>query len=115
MEKVIRQLLVKYDGNIPREELIAILSIDLVSRINKAFKCDIYQKSRLLKNVKGRALYSFMMRQKGKTLQQIGYDLDLNHATILNSLNVHRDYYDTDKEYRFIVDQILETEYEIDQ
>lgn len=114
MEKIIRQLLVKYDGAIPREELISILNIDLVEKINRSFKCNIHQKSRMLQNVKGRALYSFIMREKGKTLQQIGYDLDLNHATVINSLEVHNNYYDTDKEYKTIADHVIKNQYEVE-
>jgi hypothetical protein len=58
----------------------------IIEKIKQETGIDVTLKSRKRQQVEMKVLASFLFRQKGLSLQQIGKELNLNHATIIHHL-----------------------------
>jgi predicted transcriptional regulator len=58
----------------------------IIEKIKQETGIDVTLKSRKREQVEMKVLASFLFRQKGLSLQQIGKELNLNHATIIHHL-----------------------------
>ena len=58
----------------------------IVEKIKNETGIDVTLKSRKREQIEMKALASFILRQKGLSLMQIGKELNLNHATIIHHL-----------------------------
>jgi len=58
----------------------------IVEKIKQETGIDVTLKGRKREHIEMKVLASFLFRQKGLSLQQIGKELNLNHATIIHHL-----------------------------
>jgi hypothetical protein len=58
----------------------------IIEKIKQETGIDVTLKGRKREQVEMKVLASFLFRQKGLSLQQIGKELNLNHATIIHHL-----------------------------
>jgi len=61
----------------------------IVEKIKQETGIDVTLKSRKREQVEMKVLASFLLRQKGYSLIQIGKELNLNHATIIHHLKIY--------------------------
>jgi hypothetical protein len=61
----------------------------IIEKIKQESGIDVTIKSRKREQVEMKALASFLFRQKGYSLIQIGKELNLNHATIIHHLKIY--------------------------
>jgi hypothetical protein len=61
----------------------------IVQKIKQETGIDVTLKSRKREQVEMKTLASFLLRQKGYSLTQIGKELNLNHATIIHHLKIY--------------------------
>jgi hypothetical protein len=61
----------------------------IVEKIKQETGIDVTLKSRKREQVEMKVLASFLLRQKGYSLTQIGKELNLNHATIIHHLKIY--------------------------
>jgi hypothetical protein len=61
----------------------------IVEKIKQETGIDVTLKSRKREQVEMKVLASFLLRQKGYLLTQIGKELNLNHATIIHHLKIY--------------------------
>lgn len=61
----------------------------IVQKIKQETGIDVTLKSRKREQVEMKVLASFLLRQKGYSLTQIGKELNLNHATIIHHLKIY--------------------------
>lgn len=61
----------------------------IIEQIKQESGIDVTIKSRKREQVEMKALASFLLRQKGLSLTQIGKELNLNHATIIHHLKIY--------------------------
>ena len=58
----------------------------IIEKIKRETGIDVTKKGRKREQVELKALASYLFREKGYTLHQIGKELNLNHATIIHHL-----------------------------
>jgi hypothetical protein len=58
----------------------------IIEKIKQETGIDVTLKGRKREHIEMKVLASFLFRQKGLSLQQIGKELNLNHATIIHHL-----------------------------
>jgi len=61
----------------------------IIEKIKQETGIDVTLKSRKREQVEMKTLASFLLRQKGYSLIQIGKELNLNHATIIHHLKIY--------------------------
>jgi hypothetical protein len=61
----------------------------IIEKIKQETGIDVTLKSRKREQVEMKTLASFLFRQKGYSLTQIGKELNLNHATIIHHLKIY--------------------------
>ena len=61
----------------------------IIEKIKQETGIDVTLKSRKREQVEMKVLASFLLRQKGYSLTQIGKELNLNHATIIHHLKIY--------------------------
>lgn len=79
----------------------------LIKEINEMYSCDLLSKSRYLSNVKGRVIFSNVMRNLGHSYKEIGFMLNKDHATIIHYLSENYKSLDENK-YKKTVDFFTE-------
>jgi hypothetical protein len=77
----------------------------IIEKIKQETGIDVTLKSRKREQVEMKVLASFLFRQKGLSLQQIGKELNLNHATIIHHLKI----YETVKHYNPKIQELENT------
>lgn len=82
------------------EHTILTQQTTLRKSVNYHFECDIAKKCKETRFVNARMTFSYIMRERGYTLQSIGRLLNKNHATIINYLKNIEWYLKTDTEFR---------------
>lgn len=75
------------------------LSPDTTSAAEKIYHVNVLEKTSKRMNVWARYAVFSEMRSKGFTLDAIGDELNLNHATVMHGLKMHSDLYNSDKMY----------------
>ena len=61
----------------------------IIEKIKQETGIDVTLKSRKREQVEMKTLASFLFREKGYSLTQIGKKLNLNHATIIHHLKIY--------------------------
>ena len=61
----------------------------IIEKIKQETGIDVTIKSRKREQVEMKTLASYLFRQKGLSLHQIGKELNLNHATIIHHLKIY--------------------------
>jgi hypothetical protein len=61
----------------------------IIEKIKQESGIDVTIKSRKREQVEMKALASYLFRQRGYSLTQIGKELNLNHATIIHHLKIY--------------------------
>jgi hypothetical protein len=61
----------------------------IIEKIKQETGIDVTLKSRKREQVEMKTLASFLFREKGYSLTQIGKELNLNHATIIHHLKIY--------------------------
>jgi|688.fasta_scaffold69052_4 GTPase involved in cell partitioning and DNA repair len=77
----------------------------IIEKIKQETGIDVTLKSRKREQVEMKTLASFLFRQKGYSLTQIGKELNLNHATIIHHLKI----YETVKHYNPKIQELENT------
>ena len=72
----------------------------MITEINKIFGADILAKNRKQDNVFARIAYANIMRNSGKSFQQIGKEINKGHATIMYYCEQHEQLYSFDLIYK---------------
>ena len=82
---------------------------DAIRAINLAFKThDCLEENRLQDNVNARHAFAFYLHKVRDTSSiYAGKIIGKDHATVLNSVKRHNDYYQTDKDYKQKFDRFL--------
>lgn len=74
----------------------------IIERIKQESGIDVLLKSRKREQVEMKALASYLFREQGLSLPQIGKELNLNHSTIIHHLKI----YPSIKHYNKTIQQI---------
>jgi predicted transcriptional regulator len=77
----------------------------IIEKIKQESGIDVTLKSRKREQVEMKTLASFLFREKGYSLTQIGKELNLNHATIIHHLKI----YETVKYYNPKIQELENT------
>jgi hypothetical protein len=77
----------------------------IIEKIKQETGIDVTLKSRKREQVEMKTLASFLFREKGYSLTQIGKELNLNHATIIHHLKI----YETVKYYNPKIQELENT------
>lgn len=78
----------------------------MINEINKVFEADILAKNRKQDNVFARIAYANIMRNSGKSFQQIGKEINKGHATIMYYCEQHDQLYRFNFDYKYRYDLI---------
>ena len=82
---------------------------DAVRAVNLAFRTeDCFVENQLRENVNARHAFAFYIhKMRDTSCSYTGKMMGKDHATVLNSVKRHNDYYQTDKEYRAMFDRFM--------
>jgi chromosomal replication initiation ATPase DnaA len=79
--------------------------------VDRVFNCQTMSTTRKRKHVNGRVATSFYLRTIEKmTLESIAKAIGRNHASIIHYIKQHDSYYNYDKEYKRMYDNLINTE-----
>ena len=81
----------------------------MIKETNKIFNADILSRSRKQHHVFSRIAYSKIMRNYGKTLENIADEIGRNHASIIYYCKQHEQLYKFDQDYKLKFDQLYES------
>lgn len=87
--------------------------MNIIEAIKKETGIDVTAKCRKRPNVEMKALASFILKRKGLSLQSIGRELNLNHATIIHHLKNYESIKKYNKEVQNLEDLFTDTTTEI--
>jgi len=87
--------------------------MNIIEAIKKETGIDVTAKCRKRPNVEMKALASFILKRKGLSLQSIGRELNLNHATIIHHLKNYESIKKYNKEVQHLEDLFIDTTEEV--